>query len=117
LNTRQIGTYYEDAAVAYLQNEKVEIIDRNVRCGRIGEIDLIGIDRGESYGETLVFFEIKYRKDNSHGEPLEAVDIKKQRTIRRCAQWYIAFKNEKRFMRFDVISICGEKITWLKNAF
>lgn len=117
MNKREIGTYYEEAVTSYLENSKVEILDRNVRCGRIGEIDLIGIDRGTEYGTTLVFFEIKYRKNADYGQPLEAVDVRKQRTIRRCAEWYIAYKKINYFLRFDVISICNEEITWIKNAF
>ena len=42
-----------------------------------GEIDIIARD-----GEYLVFCEVKYRNGSSGGHPLEAVDVKKQRTIR-----------------------------------
>ena len=117
MDKREVGTYYEEAVMAYLQNNNIEIIDRNVRCGRIGEIDLIGIDQGAEYGSTLVFFEVKYRKNSDYGEPMSAVDVRKQRTIRKCAEWYLAFKHIDKFIRFDVVSVCGEEVTWIKDAF
>jgi len=117
MNNRNIGTYYEEAAVSYLLRANVEILERQFKCRRLGEIDIIGIDRGEDYGEALVFFEVKYRKDDKTGHPLMAVDLKKQKTIRRCAEYYLAYRADSRYIRFDVIAICGEEITWIKNAF
>lgn len=131
MNTREIGTHYEEAAAAYLENEGIKIIDRNVTCGKLGEIDLIGIDSnvpsvfategtGTESGEEagiLVFFEVKYRKNAASGHPEEAVDLKKQEKIRRCAQYYLAYRKNKMYVRFDVIAIQGEEITWYKNAF
>lgn len=127
MNTRQIGSYYEDAVTAYLVNKGVKIIDRNVRCGKTGEIDIIGLEeasgmntemlRDSEAAQTLIFFEVKYRKDHSHGYPEEAVDKRKQRRIRKCAEYYLAYKNENRYIRFDVIAVEGEAINWYKNAF
>ena len=127
MNTREIGTYYEDAVAAYLVGEGVKIIDRNVRCGKIGEIDIIGLEtasgvsaeilRDSEDAQTLIFFEVKYRKNHSHGYPAEAVDKKKQSKIRKCAEYYLTYKSEKRFIRFDVIAVEGEEINWYKNAF
>ena len=115
MNTREVGTHYEDAAIAYLKSNGVHIIDRNVTCGRFGEIDLIGTT--EESGKTLIFFEVKYRKDDKHGHPEEAVDINKQRKIRKCAEYYLAYRNSDSYVRFDIIAIQGEEITWYKNAF
>ena len=116
-NKRNAGNYYEDAAVAYLAAEGIEIIDRNVHMSKIGEIDIIGMDRGAEYGDTLVFFEVKYRKNSRYGYAAEAITEKKKRTIRQCAGYYIAYRQIKCLIRFDVIAIDGEKITWYKNAF
>lgn len=117
MNTRAIGGFYEEAAIEYLKENGISIIDKNVTCGKIGEIDIIGIDQGQKYGDTLVFFEVKYRKDMRMGEPSEAVNVQKQLKIRKCAQYYLRFKNINKLIRFDVISICGDKIKWYKNAF
>lgn len=116
-NRRGVGTYYEDAAVQYLIGEGIEIVDRNVHMSNIGEIDIIGIDQGAAYGKTLVFFEIKYRKSDRYGSAAMAITEKKKRTMRKCAEYYIAFRKLDCFIRFDVIAIDGEKISWIKNAF
>ena len=82
------------------------------RC-RSGEIDIIAKD-----GETLVFCEVKYRSDGAMGSPLEAVDVKKQRTIFRSALYYLSEHGlEDVPCRFDVIGIEGAKITQIRNAF
>lgn len=119
MNTRKIGQHYEEVAAAYLANEGIRIIDRNVTCGRIGEIDIIGVQPSEKNDEpeTLIFFEVKYRKSASYGYPVQAVDLKKQTKLRRCAEYYLAYKKNDSYIRFDVIAMEGEKITWYKNAF
>lgn len=97
----------------YLQKNGVRIIERNFR-NRYGEIDIIGYD--DNY---LVFFEVKYRKNDFYGLPQEAVTFSKQRNICRVAQ-YFCVRNRiqmNRPMRFDVISICAHELKWYKNAF
>lgn len=115
MNTREVGAYYEDAAVEYLRDNGVKIIDRNVTCGRFGEIDIIGYT--EDSVNTLIFFEVKYRRSDKHGHPVEAVDNNKQNKIRKCAEYYLAYKKSGSYVRFDIIAIQGEEITWYKNAF
>ena len=85
---------------------------QNYRC-RVGEIDLIVRD-----GAYLVFCEVKYRTDSGAGHPLEAVDVRKQRTIAKCALYYMTeHQMDDLPCRFDVIAVCGEKVTWIRNAF
>lgn len=85
----------------------------NYRC-RIGEIDIVAMD-----GDTLVFCEVKYRKTLRYGSPAEAVDFRKQNTIRTVAGMYMM---ENRIsascpIRFDVIAILNQTVTLYKNAF
>ena len=111
MNKRQKGAFYEDAAVKFLENNGVIILEKNYRC-RLGEIDIIGIDN-----DALVFFEVKYRTGDMFGSPLEAIDVRKQRKIISVAKYYLAYKNNDKFIRFDAIGIDREKIDWVKNAF
>ena len=67
-NTRSTGSCYERKAADYLKQQGLFILRYNYRC-RFGEIDLIARD-----GEYLVFVEVKYRKDNSSGYSLAAVN-------------------------------------------
>lgn len=113
MNTRKKGAEYEEKAARYLQSHGVHILECNYR-NRRGEIDLIGRD-----GEYLVFFEVKYRKDNTMGTPAEAVDYRKQRNICKVADYYRMIHKISEFtaVRYDVIAICKEEVVWYKNAF
>ena len=113
MNKREIGTKYENIARDYLIKNNYEIVDSNFST-RIGEIDLIG--KNEDY---LCFIEVKYRDKESLVKGLYAVDKKKQKTIYNVAKIYLTRNNisENTACRFDVISIDGDEITLIKNAF
>lgn len=112
-NDRQVGAAYEEKACAFLKEKGLRIVERNFRV-RQGEIDVIARDRG-----TLVFVEVKYRKNPSKGLPEEAVDFRKQRQISRVALFYLTFRRlpVSTPCRFDVVAICGEEIRWITDAF
>lgn len=112
MNKREVGTAYEQFAAAYLKELGYEIVEANYRCP-VGEIDLVAKD-----GSYLVFVEVKYRKNLAAGSPFEAVNTKKQQTIRQVARWYLAERHgEDMPVRFDVAGILGEEITIVKDAF
>ena len=113
MNTRKQGALKEEQVCAYLLSRGVRIKEQNFRC-RQGEIDLIGYD-----GEYLVFFEVKYRSSKSKGSAAEAVGYAKQKRICRVADYYRVLHHcmENTPIRFDVVAIDGDKVTWLKNAF
>lgn len=111
-NKRTIGFEYEKIAGEYLKSRGYEIIEYNF-YSRHGEIDIIA--RHEGY---LVFVEVKYRKDDSTGSPLDAVTVQKQRTISKCAMFYMNKKHVQDVsVRFDVVGIVGDEVTLVKNAF
>jgi putative endonuclease len=113
MNTRRKGTEYEQVAADYLTKNGVRILEKNYR-NRKGEIDIIGRD-----GDYTVFFEVKYRRDSSKGSPAEAVTYYKQKNICMVADYYrmVHGMNDGTPIRYDVVGICGDKITWYKNAF
>lgn len=113
MNTRQRGTNWENIAGEYLRRQGVRIVEHSFR-NRSGEIDLIGMD-----GKVLVFFEVKYRSNALHGRAEEAVDGRKQRTICRVSDYYRYTHGigDDAEMRYDVLAINGEEITWYRNAF
>ncbi len=100
-------------AAEYMQGCGYKILDRNYRT-RSGEIDIIAREGG-----YIVFAEVKYRKNNAFGTPLEAVDYKKQQKIRRMAHIYLHNERypENTPVRFDVVGITNSHITLIKNAF
>lgn len=113
INKRLLGSEKEDYAYKYLTDHGVRIVDKNFRSKK-GEIDIIGYD-----GETLVFFEVKFRSDSSKGYASEAVGYTKQKTISRVSDFYRMKNNipDTYPCRFDVIAIDGENVSWIKNAF
>lgn len=113
MNKRQIGAEKEAIAIKYLEEKGMKIVARNYR-NKIGEIDIIGYHEG-----YLVFIEVKYRKSTQLGAPEEAVHSRKQRTICKVADCYRYGHKIGDFtpIRYDVVAICGEEITWYQNAF
>lgn len=112
-NNRQIGSDKELIAAEYLRKNNIEVLCMNFRTKQ-GEIDIIGKD-----GVYFVFVEVKYRKNINFGYPEEAVNHKKQNTIRTVANFFM-LKNKIPMdtpVRFDVISILGTEITHIKDAF
>lgn len=112
-NRRKIGSMYEQMAAQALEDRGYVIVERNYQC-TFGEVDLIARHDG-----FLVFVEVKYRKTDKFGLPVEAVGYKKRRTICKVAEQYIA---RKRFaktpaVRFDIVGILGQQIFIYQNAF
>lgn len=108
-----MGADREKQAADYLERQGMKIVERNFRT-RQGEIDLIGYHRG-----YLVFVEVKYRSGDAKGYAAEAVDRRKQLKICRVADYY---RYSRRLgdgigVRYDVVAIQGEEISWIQNAF
>ncbi len=113
MNRKEVGTVWERKAAEYLEAHGMKIRERNFRC-RQGEIDLIGSHEG-----YLVFVEVKYRGSREMGYAAEAVDSRKQRKICRAADCYRYFHGlgDNTPVRYDVLTVQGEELQWLKNAF
>lgn len=112
-NKRTVGAQYEAYAVRFLESQGLRMLEQNYFFHG-GELDLIAMDAG-----TVCFIEVKYRATAALGFPEEAVDAKKQRRIRSGAGDYLCRHPEYAgaACRFDVISILGQEITWIKDAF
>ena len=115
---REIGFEYEELAKKYLITKGMRYIESNFYT-RYGEIDIIFTDEEE---KTLVFVEVRYRKNAEFGEPLETIDGKKLEKIMISSQIYIKNIKWKQNVRYDVIGIKKDKlgnnkINWIKNAF
>lgn len=116
MNKREIGTLKEKLAADFLVSQGLIIVARNFRC-RMGEIDIIAIEHGKT--DTYVFVEVKYRSNKTMGEGYEAVDTRKRYKVIQVARYFCMTKGGLigYNLRFDVISILRDDITWYKNAF
>ena len=113
-NNRAVGSIYEEKIAAFLKQNGFVILERNYRNKR-GEIDLIGLDPDG----WLIFVEVKYRSSEYSGNPLAAVDERKQWIISKVAAGYLMthYRSLDVKCRFDVVGIEGSEIRWIKNAF
>lgn len=111
-NKRSIGATYEKIAGEYLQTLGYEILEYNFYT-RSGEIDIVAKHKG-----YYVFVEVKYRENERSGHPFEAVSVLKQRTISKCAFYYLK-KHQLQDVpvRFDVVGIMGDEIQLIQDAF
>lgn len=114
--SQKVGQQKEQQAAAWLQKNAINVIAQNFRC-KGGEIDLIGLDADH----TLIFFEVKYRRNSSFGSASEFVTPQKQQRLVHCAQTYLQKhpKYQAYSMRFDVLSFEASQTQpeWLKDAF
>ena len=110
------GARGEEIAAGFLEKQNFRILQRNFRC-RCGEVDIIARDGG-----TLVFVEVKTRRNASYGLPQLAATPFKQRQISKAALTYLS-KNSlmKEDARFDVVSVLlldsSPVIDHIRNAF
>ena len=102
---RALGRYGEQLAARYLGERGLTVLDRNWRCPH-GEIDLVARD-----GDCLVFCEVKTRRSQRFGAPVEAVDRRKAARLRRlAAAWLQAHDEHADRVRIDVIGILRPRV-------
>jgi putative endonuclease len=101
IDTRRVtGSKGEEAAAGFLARSGFEILDKNVRT-RAGEIDLVAKE-----GKTLVFVEVKTRRDLEGEPPQAAVQTRKQNRLAKLALGYLKLKRLRQTpCRFDVVSV------------
>ena len=99
-----LGRAGEERAARYLQSRGYTVLDRNWRI-REGELDLVAAS-----GAELVVVEVKTRRGEGFGHPLEAIDRRKQSRLWRLAMaWIAAHPDEAQGcrLRIDAIAIVG----------
>ena len=109
MDRKLLGMKGEELASAVLTSRGYEILARNY-ITKAGEIDIIAFKDG-----VLAFCEVKTRIKGITGDGREAVDLRKQNKIRRCADIFIMSTNiPYDYCEFHVIEITCEH---LKDCF
>lgn len=94
------GKQGELLALKFLKKKGYHILDTNYRT-RYGEIDIIGKRKN-----SLVFFEVRTKKNLSYGYPEESISAKKASHLRNAAYYYIrTHDNLPEFWRIDFIAV------------
>jgi putative endonuclease len=118
-DNKDTGNQGEEIAAAFLTARGYRILERNFRC-KGGEVDIVSRDPRD---KSLVFVEVKARRDLSYGLPQLAVTPFKQRQISKAALTWLAKKQQLDVnARFDVIAILLDdsgrhKVEHIVNAF
>jgi len=116
-NTRGTGTIGENIAASWLEDQGYTVLDRNYAFER-AEVDIVAYNKKE-----IIFIEVKMRSNLDYGQPEDAVDEEKKKSIYKAAEaWMYERKMEGSPVRFDIISILKEKgkkakIKHYENAF
>lgn len=109
------GQLAEQLACDYLLQQGLTLVERNYYC-RMGEIDLI-----MQHQNSLVFIEVRYRKNNLFGGAAESITTKKQDKLQKTALHYIQQHKSRQNTRFDVVAITGQHpeqiLEWIQNVF
>ena len=113
MNNRQFGNFGEEIACKYLLDNGYKIIARNVHYSRFCELDIIA-----EYKKTLVFVEVKTRKNEDFGTCMDAITKTKYQNIKKGALNYLSEHDYKNY-RIYVIGITLQpelKIEHMQNV-
>jgi putative endonuclease len=114
---RVVGRAGEDAVAVWYAAAGYEVLDRNWRV-REGELDLVVRD-----ADAIAFCEVKTRRGDAFGLPVEAVTARKRQRLRMLAgRWLSTHDAGTGSLRFDVASVRpngrgGWEVDVLTNAF
>ena len=98
----ELGKWGEDLAVDYLQRKGYTIAERDWKSGH-RDIDIIAYDENG----TLVFIEVKTRRNRLFGDPEDAVDYRKLRSLQSSMNHYIKYRCINVDVRLDIITVVG----------
>ena len=97
----ELGRWGEDLAAAFLEEKGYELIERDWKSGH-HDLDIVAKD-----GSTLVIVEVKTRRNRLYGNPEEAIDYRKRRSLLSAINHYTKSHRIYSNVRFDIISIVG----------
>lgn len=116
MSNKNLGKKGEERAAAFLKERGFEIVERNFRYRKIGEIDIIA-----RRDNLLIFVEVKSRNTPSFGGPLYSITRKKKSTLKTIASQFLILNPEYSLKdiicRFDMISIINGRIEWIEDIF
>jgi putative endonuclease len=114
---RAAGDVFELRACAELERAGLKLLARNYTT-RYGELDLVMRE-----GKTIVFVEVRHRRNAAYGDAAASVTASKQAKLIKAAGLWLAAHTEWAHSdcRFDVIAYNGPadvaRMIWLRNGF
>ena len=107
---KAIGKSGEEIAKKYLEKQGNKIIETNKRFSNLCEIDIIALDKN-----TLVFCEVKTRRTDNCGTPLEAVTRTKYANIKKGIYLYLKENPDYKKFRIDAVGIVLKPAVTIKH--
>ena len=112
----ELGAWGEQCAEDFLKRKGYIILERDWKSGH-RDLDIIAFD-----GPTMVFVEVKTRRNRLFVDPETAVDYRKIRNLRFAANHYVKYRHFDGDLRFDIITVIGqigrfEEIDHIEGAF
>ena len=103
--TQRQGRRFEQQACDFLQAQGLLLITQNWQQPKVGELDLIMIEKGQAWS-TLVFIEVRQRQRSGFGDAALSVTKNKQNKIIKAARYFLQQHPEynEYECRFDVIA-------------
>ena len=97
----ELGAWGEQLASDFLQQKGYTIIERDWKLGH-KDLDIIAL-----LDDTVVFVEVKTRRNRVFEEPEEAIDYRKLQHLRQAINYYVKSKRINLAIRLDVITVVG----------
>ena len=103
--TQRQGSRFEQQACEFLQAQGLMLIAQNWQQPKVGELDLIMIEKGRAWS-ILVFIEVRQRQRSGFGDAALSVTKNKQHKIIKAARYFLQQHPEYNDYecRFDVIT-------------
>ncbi|HEY0198847.1 MAG TPA: YraN family protein [Rhodanobacter sp.] len=114
---RATGDIFELRACTELERAGLKLLARNYHT-RYGELDLVMLDRN-----VVVFVEVRYRKNSSHGDAAASITPSKQAKLIKAAELWLSAHTKwaNSDCRFDVVAYDGPaskvRMMWLRGGF
>ena len=110
---KTFGDIGEQQAGQFLCGQGFEIVARNFRGGRAGEIDLV-----VKKDNLVVFVEVKSRVNSSFGGALYSISEKKKKSFRAAARVFLLIHTplyDTSDIRFDLVAFENNETVWIKD--
>ena len=99
----ELGKWGEAKAISFLQDKGYRILEQDWRSGH-RDLDIIAVTPN---GMTLVFVEVKTRRNETFLPAASAVDYRKTRNLTMAANFYVKTHFIDLPIRFDIIAVIG----------
>lgn len=113
-----LGKWGEELALRYLESLGYGILHHDWKLGK-RDLDIVCVTPER---DTLVFVEVKTRRNNVFQQPEEAVTPQKMRNLAIAANAYVKEEGLDMPLRFDIVAVTGTgnddaEVNHIPNAF